>query len=126
MAFGHFLVVGILVDRVAAVQETFLLRESRVIVYFIDLSKRSDENLHPVPPLSFLSSEMLTSPRKRRQGKTRIESPLRRSTTYREGMLAVKLGMLGHERAAVTDAQGTVAAVHLHGLADQRERHRIA
>ncbi len=58
MAFGYLLIVGILIDCVTAVEEPFLLLESRFIVYFIDLSKRSDENLNSVPPLSFLTSQM--------------------------------------------------------------------
>jgi hypothetical protein len=41
-------------------------------------------------------------------------------------MLAEELGMLGHRGPAVQDSQPAVAAVDLHGLADQDEWHRVA
>jgi len=36
----------------------FSCESPAITVYSIDLSRRSDENLNPVPPLSFLSSQM--------------------------------------------------------------------
>ena len=41
-------------------------------------------------------------------------------------MLAAELGVLGHARAAVEHDELAVLAADLHGLADQRERHRVA
>ena len=41
-------------------------------------------------------------------------------------MLAVKLGMLGHEVTPMEDAEQAVAPLHLHGLPDQGEGHGVA
>ena len=41
-------------------------------------------------------------------------------------MPAGELGMLGHARAAVEDAERAGAAVHFHGLADEGEGHGVA